>query len=130
MGGAEGRTMTDTSAFGTWLDQQFAEVPDILAREIALDVGISEGYLSALRSGRNPRPSVARARAIAGAFARRRRLPKADTQALVASAERAVAASHATVLPERDSVSVAEPTAPGHSRWARLTAAHWSLVHR
>jgi transcriptional regulator with XRE-family HTH domain len=84
-----------TTAFAAWLEEQFARSVGVRAKDIAAAVKISPGYLSALRSGKNNRPSAARAKAIAEAFAARRGLTTEDTHALVAEVLRVVRADDA-----------------------------------
>lgn len=73
-------------AYSDWLNSQFDAVPSVRARAVALEAKITEGYLSALRSGRNERPSRERAERIALVFAKLRGLSEAETEALVAEA--------------------------------------------
>ena len=73
--------------FTRWLREQFAATPNVPATKVAeLANGLNEGYLSALRSGRQARPSERKAEALARAFAQLRGLSADETNGLIAAA--------------------------------------------
>lgn len=77
--------------FTIWLRGQFDKTPTIRATQVASEAGINEGYLSALRSGRNARPSSVKVEALARAFAHFRGLSPAEVQELIDDALEAAA---------------------------------------
>lgn len=96
--------------FTQWLRGQFDATPGARATQVAATSGVNEGYLSALRSGRNARPSQGKARDLALAFAQLRDLSGEQANVLVEEALKAVAATSAghgaatTVSPSAPSV--------------------------
>jgi transcriptional regulator with XRE-family HTH domain len=79
--------------FAGWLNLQFAQTPNVFAKEIADAAEISPGYLSGLRKSRKENPSLEVAEEIAAAFADKQGLGPDAEAALKRAARNAASAS-------------------------------------
>lgn len=86
--------------FADWLELQFAQTPQVFARDIAAAAQISPGYLSGLRKSRKENPSLQIAEEIAAAFATRRELDADATAALKGEAREAASVSSSWRRPQ------------------------------
>jgi transcriptional regulator with XRE-family HTH domain len=107
---------SDGITFAGWLDLQFAQTPNVFARDIAATAKISPGYLSGLRKRRKENPSALVAEEIAAAFAARRGLD-ADSEAKLKHEARQAATTSSSW---RRLEAAEEKEAPDAGRWATL----------